>query len=114
MSAPQPDTVAIRQALESELAELKTKLDELSAAANEEGEWDSNFADSSQVTAEKGEADALAASLEDALEDVQTALSKLDDDTYGICEECGSAIAPARLEAIPTARYCIDCASKRR
>ena len=29
------------------------------------------------------------------------------------CESCGKAIAPARLEAKPAARYCIDCASRR-
>jgi RNA polymerase-binding transcription factor DksA len=114
MSVPQLDTVAIRQVLELESAELKAKLVELSAAANDEGEWDSNFADSSQVTAEKGEVDALTASLEEALSDVERALSKLNDNAYGVCEECEAPIAPARLEAIPTARYCITCASKRR
>ena len=34
--------------------------------------------------------------------------------TYGVCEECGGAIAEARLEAMPAARLCITCASQRR
>ncbi|HEU5423258.1 MAG TPA: TraR/DksA C4-type zinc finger protein [Nitrolancea sp.] len=40
---------------------------------------------------------------------IQQALQKLDDGTYGICERCGKPIAPERLEALPFARYCLDC-----
>ena len=38
------------------------------------------------------------------------ALTDLDDGDYGRCEQCGRAIDPARLEARPQARSCIDCA----
>jgi len=76
--------------------------------------FDENFADSGQVTAERGEVEALVASLLDALEDVDRALGKLDTNGYGLCESCGDAIAEARLQAMPTARMCIACASKRR
>jgi RNA polymerase-binding transcription factor DksA len=44
---------------------------------------------------------------------VELALDKLGAGTYGSCESCGKPIAPARLEAKPAARTCIDCASKR-
>jgi DnaK suppressor protein len=37
---------------------------------------------------------------------------KLDDGTYGICEECGQEISEERLEAVPYAIYCIQCAQK--
>ena len=75
--------------------------------------YDANFADSSQVTAERGEAEALATQLKETLADVELALAKLDDGTYGTCEGCGKPIGEARLEAMPTARRCITCASKR-
>ena len=75
--------------------------------------YDANFADSSQVTAERGEAEALAASLRETLEEVEHALGKLDGGAYGVCESCGQPIDPARLEAKPAARYCMDCASRR-
>jgi RNA polymerase-binding transcription factor DksA len=74
--------------------------------------YDSNFADSSQVTAERSEAEALVASLQDTLEDVERALGKLEEGTYGLCEDCGEPIAFARLEAMPAARFCIEHASK--
>ena len=69
---------------------------------------DDNFADSGQVAAEQGENQALAAQLRSELEEVERALGKLDEGTYGRCETCGEPIAPARLEAMPAARHCIE------
>src|SRR5215213_2624837 len=46
------------------------------------------------------------------LAQVEAALRKIDDGTYGICASCGNLIAPERLEAIPWASACIDCARK--
>jgi DnaK suppressor protein len=43
------------------------------------------------------------------LRDVLTALRKLDEGGFGECERCGEEIADKRLEALPFARYCIDC-----
>jgi DnaK suppressor protein len=43
------------------------------------------------------------------LRDVVSALQKIDDGSFGSCERCGEAIADKRLEALPFARYCIDC-----
>ncbi len=43
------------------------------------------------------------------LKEVLTALRKLDEGGFGDCERCGEPIAERRLEALPFARYCIDC-----
>jgi DnaK suppressor protein len=45
--------------------------------------------------------------VEAELKDIDDALRRLDDGTYGICEECGKPIDEARLEAMPWARYCV-------
>lgn len=103
-----------RVALTEERDELRHRLDELGFGDRGGLEYDANFADSSQVTAERGEAEALANNLKETLTEVEHALAKLDDGTYGTCENCGKPIAPARLEAMPAARFCIDCASSRR
>jgi RNA polymerase-binding protein DksA len=101
----------VRAALEAERSEL---MGELSGVGDKAGDhYDPNFADSSQVTAERGEAEALASRLRATLADVEKALAKLDDGSYGQCEQCGQPIGEARLEAMPTARRCISCASKR-
>jgi len=47
------------------------------------------------------------------LREVNDALQRIVESTYGICEDAGEPIAKARLEASPWARYCLTCASKR-
>ncbi len=75
--------------------------------------FDQNFADTSQVTAERAEVEALVYSIKDSLAEVEHALAKFDAGTYGLCERCAQPIAPARLEAMPAARVCMNCASRR-
>jgi DnaK suppressor protein len=43
------------------------------------------------------------------LKEIEEALIKLGEDRYGICEQCGNEISPARLKAMPFARYCVAC-----
>lgn len=45
----------------------------------------------------------------EALRMIQTALGKIQDGEYGICEDCDGDIPKARLKALPYARLCIDC-----
>jgi DnaK suppressor protein len=105
-------TPNLRAILEEERESLRVQLNEL-GYGTESLVYDSNFADSSQVTAERGETEALAKALLETLAEVEHALAKFPTSDYGQCESCGRPIAPARLEAKPAARYCIDCASKR-
>lgn len=110
------DLSDLRALLEEEQTHLRTQLAELGFGDEGSGtglDYDANFADSSQVTAERGEAEALASTLRESLADVEHALEKLDGGPYGTCENCGKDIAPARLEAMPAVRYCIDCAARR-
>ncbi len=102
----------LRASLEQERSDLRARLSEMGLLSGGEA-FDQNFADSSQVTAERGEVEALAGNLRESLNDVEAALAKLDEGTYGTCEGCGQPIDPARLEAKPAARLCMDCASRR-
>ena len=105
---PEPDSSedvvdrldVVRATLTSQLSELDGGETELAV--------DDNFADSGQVAAEEGENRALAAQLRDQLDDVERALAKLDDGTYGLCDVCSQPIGVDRLEAMPTARFCIE------
>ena len=103
------------QSLEStardELTAERARLSEQIAGLEPSGSgpaFDDNFADSAQVAAEQGENKVLASQLRSELDEVERALAKLDDGSYGRCEVCGSAIAEARLEAMPATRFCID------
>jgi DnaK suppressor protein len=110
--APAETGVDYREHLEAERADLRAQLAELGFGEAGGLKYDPNFADTSQVTAERGEAEALAGQLRDALAEVEAAIGRLDKGTYGVCERCGQPISPARLEAKPAARRCIACASK--
>jgi DnaK suppressor protein len=48
----------------------------------------------------------------DLLRKVEWALAKIEDGTYGICESCGKSIPLARLDVLPYATLCVDCARK--
>ena len=102
----------LRARLESERDRLQAELADIGHGDEGNLSFDQNFADSSQVTAERGELDALAVSLIDAFSHVKDALGKMDAGTYGICEVCGGEITFDRLDARPEARRCISCASK--
>jgi DnaK suppressor protein len=114
--APTAETSATDYAalLRSEQKGLQAQLEELGFRnAGDTGlNYDSNFADSSQVTAERGEAERLATELQETLDEVDAALVRLRNGTYGACEACGKPIGEARLEAIPMARFCIVDAAK--
>ncbi len=47
-----------------------------------------------------------------ALAKIQSSLERIEDGTYGACEECGAKIPKTRLNAIPYANLCIKCASQ--
>jgi DnaK suppressor protein len=104
----------LRASLERERSDLMARLAEMGLSDGASDLFfDANFADSSQVTAERGEVEALAGSLRESLGDVEAALVKLDHGSFGTCEGCGQPISPARLEAKPAARRCMECASRR-
>lgn len=50
--------------------------------------------------------------LEVSLFNVDKALRKIEEGTYGLCEKCGNQIDPKRLEAFPSATACMDCKRK--
>jgi len=54
----------------------------------------------------------LASSENEALFEIEEALRRIDEGTYGICEACGEKIEPARLRALPFARKCVKCQSE--
>ncbi|MBI3976120.1 MAG: TraR/DksA C4-type zinc finger protein [Armatimonadetes bacterium] len=76
------------------------------------GSYDEDFADVAGDTFEREKGFAIESSVQALLTQVEEALARLDKGRYGICENCGRAIHPARLKAIPYAKLCIDCKSR--
>jgi RNA polymerase-binding protein DksA len=110
MAAPSIDRDAARTSLEDERRRL---LEELGEPIEGPGQmtYGSQAAAASQVFTQQRDL-ALRERSRAALTLVDAALRALDGGTYGTCVSCGQPIAPERLEAIPWAPTCIDCARK--
>lgn len=57
-------------------------------------------------------ATAAARSLAASIDDIDAALAKIDEGTYGLCETCRQPIPAARLEALPASTRCVSCAGR--
>ncbi|MCW2901147.1 MAG: TraR/DksA family transcriptional regulator [Streptosporangiaceae bacterium] len=65
------------------------------------------------IAFERSQIDSLIGQAQQRLTDLDHALERVRDGTYGRCERCGAAIGAERLVARPTARTCISCANAR-
>lgn len=104
------DTTDVRASLEEERDRLAAKVKELDVTEHEL-DYDEGFADSAQVAAELGENKVLYDNLRKELDDIERALTRMDEGTYGTCEVCGNAIGEARLEVMPETSLCIEHAA---
>jgi RNA polymerase-binding protein DksA len=66
-------------------------------------------ADVGSTTLERDHEMSLANNARDMLDQIERALSRIEDGTYGICESCGNAIGKGRLQAFPRATLCVSC-----
>lgn len=101
--------------LRAERARLVHQLDELGATEGGDlrGDVDfgNGFADAAAATAERTEVLGLIDSLHSILVEIDTALERIDEGTYGTCAKCGNKINEARLEFRPASIYCVGCKS---
>jgi DnaK suppressor protein len=115
------DLEKFQQRLEEERAELRTELQRIedrtagrdrlnSDVASED--FDEPGGDAAQETLERSQSIAIGESLRDMLENVETALRKVAEKTYGICDSCGKDIPKARLDIMPSATMCTTCRAR--
>jgi RNA polymerase-binding protein DksA len=107
------ELAGFRTTLEEQRAELLHQLEEMGfgsdGSALEGDGFDPGFADSAHSTAERGNTLTVAERLRDQMADVDHALTRIADGTYGTCETCGKPIPRERLEALPYSTQCVDC-----
>ena len=114
------DVEDARERLESEQARVEGLIEglkaELGTSENEDiselADYDQHPADTATETFEREKDLSILEQLENELAELQAALSRVDEGTYGIDEVTGEPIDPARLEALPTARTNIDGAGR--
>jgi DnaK suppressor protein len=109
---------ALRRRLDARLAELDRELAALARqlAPGDEGprpQYGKRVGDHTSEALETRRNVAAAESLRVQRAEVERALVKLDEASYGRCDGCGGPIGDDRLEALPWAGECVDCRAKR-
>jgi DnaK suppressor protein len=99
-----------RERLQVEYDQLDSELQAVDQATDEgDVYFDEDGGEGSPAAVERDRLRALLASARGSLRDIDAALRRLDDGSYGTCTTCGRAIAPERLEAMPTTTQCVTC-----
>ena len=106
LEAEQARVEGLIQELRSELGTSETE------GSSELADYDQHPADTASDTFEREKDLSILEQLENELAELQAALERIDAGTYGIDEETGQPIDPARLEAFPTARTNIPGAER--
>lgn len=94
--------------LREKLQELQSRLARIKADAGQEHSADSE--EQAQERENDEVVDAIGDETRQSIRDINQALRRLEEGSYGECESCGEAIAAARLEVLPEATRCINCA----
>jgi RNA polymerase-binding transcription factor DksA len=98
----------IRANLEARLKALGLEVARLEAESSQplEADWEEQANQIEDMETSQG----LEAFRMDEARGIRAALKRMDEGTYGTCANCGAEIPAARLEALPTATLCINCA----
>ena len=105
--------LAERDAALASIAALTGEFDAVVAASKASNADDEHDPEGATIAFERSQLDSVVARARHAVAEADAARDRLAQGRYGRCETCGRAIAPGRLEALPLARTCIACASRR-
>jgi DnaK suppressor protein len=105
------DLQAIAADLRTRESELARELDRLTAPPDATAAigFGKRIGDGTTEAVERLSTTAAAMSYSASLREVRRALAKLDEGSYGTCDDCGGAIAEERLEARPATARCVSC-----
>ena len=95
------------------VTDLERSHEEIVAAARDANADDEHDPEGATIAFEREQIAALLAQARRRVEELRAALERAQAGAYGRCESCGQPIGEARLEARPSARTCIACASRR-
>ncbi len=109
------DTAAASAALHAKRAEIVEQLAVLERKPGDQGSisFGKRVGEGTSMAVDRLSQVAVHDKLQTTLADVDRALAKLDDGTYGWCDVCGGPVGAERLEVLPWAVRCVDDAGRR-
>jgi len=99
----------LRSFLENERARLKDVIIQIDAEGSENLGYGNHMADDASEAFEQAKDLALRQNASTLLTQINDALVRFEQGTYGTCEQCGNEIDPARLKALPYVTHCLRC-----
>ena len=107
------DLSDVVEALEARRDELSAELERLTEPPSEGAGvgFGKRVGDGTTEAVERLATTATARSIYGSIEDIDRALEKVTEGTYGVCDMCGEPIAAARIEALPASALCVSCAA---
>ena len=105
--------VAAQERALARLASLEREFGGIVAAARDVGTDDEHDPEGATLAFERQHVAALAGAAREDLAEIQAALARLADGSYGTCQVCGARISAERLAARPAARTCVGCVRRR-
>jgi DnaK suppressor protein len=110
VEVPQDGFQALRQRLEKQRDEILSMYkQDLRAGQESADDGTEDIVDRANNAYNRELMFSLSDSERNTLLQIENALRRMDEGTYGRCANCGQNIAIARLEALPWARFCVDC-----
>lgn len=99
----------LKQRLVDQRARLQEEIKQFRIDGRDNLGYGNHQADDATAAFEQAKELSLLQNSERVLAQVEAALARFDDGSYGICERCGDQIDPARLKALPYATLCMNC-----
>ncbi|MCG5437156.1 TraR/DksA family transcriptional regulator [Micromonospora foliorum] len=112
-SAVREALLRLREQTEAQATDLEGDLRSLFEASRSSNADDEHDPEGSTIAFERAQLTAVLDATRRRLAELDVALKRVDDGSYGVCERCSRPIPAERLVARPSARTCVACASRR-
>jgi RNA polymerase-binding protein DksA len=103
----------VRRRLEERQKELQERLGRVTTDVRHSQGLEADFAEQAVQRENDDVLGSLEGTIRAELLQISRAVSRLDENRYGLCETCGQRIPSQRLEALPYATSCLKCQTKR-
>ncbi|MBL8775309.1 MAG: TraR/DksA C4-type zinc finger protein [Acidimicrobiales bacterium] len=105
------DVVADERAtVAAQVASLEQSFEDIVDSSELVSTDDEHDPEGATIAYERAQVASLLESARRRLDELDAAIERIEAGTYGRCDECGGAIAPARLEVLPATPWCVACA----
>ena len=110
LAAQRSELLARRESYLADVARsTATALELTEDGANQDMADEDGFGEGDTLNVERDRLLVVTSEAKERVVEIDAALARVEDGTYGVCEACGKPIPEARLEVVPEATLCVNC-----